>query len=81
MSVNSISFSVHVDYTQNSQFIDEVKAPHVVGFILFDQLCFGLDDEGFEELYVLYVRSEFMSIWNGHMSVRNGLCLVILVMR
>ncbi|CAG8564415.1 6935_t:CDS:10 [Paraglomus brasilianum] len=30
MSVDSISFSAHVDYTQNSQFIDEVKAPHVV---------------------------------------------------
>ncbi|KAG0229855.1 Cleavage and polyadenylation specificity factor subunit 3 [Actinomortierella wolfii] len=30
MSVDSISFSAHVDYTQNSAFIDEVKAPHLV---------------------------------------------------
>ncbi|KAG0034840.1 Cleavage and polyadenylation specificity factor subunit 3 [Podila clonocystis] len=31
MSVDYISFSAHVDYTQNSAFIDEVKAPYVVG--------------------------------------------------
>ncbi|CAO3657388.1 unnamed protein product [Mucor hiemalis] len=30
MSVEYISFSAHVDFTQNSQFIDEVKAPHVI---------------------------------------------------
>lgn len=30
MSVDYISFSAHVDFTQNSQFIEEVKAPHVV---------------------------------------------------
>lgn len=30
MSVDYISFSAHVDYTQNSRFIDEVKAKHVV---------------------------------------------------
>jgi cleavage and polyadenylation specificity factor subunit 3 len=30
MSVDYISFSAHVDYTQNSQFIEEVKSPHVV---------------------------------------------------
>ncbi|KAG9294026.1 hypothetical protein G9A89_019364 [Geosiphon pyriformis] len=30
LSVEYISFSAHVDYTQNSQFIDEVKAPHIV---------------------------------------------------
>ncbi|KAF9974539.1 Cleavage and polyadenylation specificity factor subunit 3 [Actinomortierella ambigua] len=30
MSVDSVSFSAHVDYTQNSAFIDEVKAPHLV---------------------------------------------------
>ncbi|KAG0801367.1 hypothetical protein G6F62_006727 [Rhizopus arrhizus] len=30
MSVDYISFSAHVDFTQNSKFIDEVKAPHVI---------------------------------------------------
>jgi cleavage and polyadenylation specificity factor subunit 3 len=30
MSVDYISFSAHVDFTQNSQFIAEVNAPHVV---------------------------------------------------
>ncbi|KAF9586674.1 Cleavage and polyadenylation specificity factor subunit 3 [Lunasporangiospora selenospora] len=30
MSVDYISFSAHVDYTQNSAFIDEVKAPYVI---------------------------------------------------
>ncbi|KAJ8652014.1 hypothetical protein O0I10_012358 [Lichtheimia ornata] len=30
MSVDYISFSAHVDFTQNSQFIEEVKAPHVM---------------------------------------------------
>ncbi|KAL0075628.1 beta-lactamase-like protein [Phycomyces blakesleeanus] len=30
MSVDYISFSAHVDYTQNSKFIDDVKAPHVI---------------------------------------------------
>ncbi|KAL1914443.1 uncharacterized protein VTP21DRAFT_8895 [Calcarisporiella thermophila] len=29
-SVDYISFSAHVDYTQNSQFIAEVRAPHVI---------------------------------------------------
>ncbi|CAO3623981.1 unnamed protein product [Cunninghamella echinulata] len=30
MSVDYISFSAHVDFTQNAKFIDEVKAPHVI---------------------------------------------------
>ncbi|KAE8243711.1 hypothetical protein A4X13_0g6982 [Tilletia indica] len=30
LSVDYISFSAHVDYAQNSKFIEEVKAPHVV---------------------------------------------------
>jgi Cft2 family RNA processing exonuclease len=30
MSVDYVSFSAHVDFAQNSQFIDDVKAPHVV---------------------------------------------------
>lgn len=34
MSVEYISFSAHVDFTQNSQFIDEVKAPHVVSHLI-----------------------------------------------
>jgi len=33
MSVDYISFSAHVDFTQNSKFIDDVKAPHVVSWI------------------------------------------------
>ena len=34
MSVDYISFSAHVDFTQNSQFIDDVKAPHVVSKLI-----------------------------------------------
>jgi len=30
ISVNYISFSAHVDYSQNSEFIDLIKAPHIV---------------------------------------------------
>ncbi|KAI9500459.1 beta-lactamase-like protein, partial [Coemansia spiralis] len=30
LTIDSISFSAHVDYTQNSAFIDEIRAPHVV---------------------------------------------------
>lgn len=30
LSVDYISFSAHVDYAQNSRFIDEVKAQHIV---------------------------------------------------
>ncbi|ORZ14076.1 beta-lactamase-like protein [Absidia repens] len=30
MSVDYISFSAHVDFTQNAKFIDDVKAPHVI---------------------------------------------------
>ncbi|PWN28209.1 hypothetical protein BDZ90DRAFT_165373 [Jaminaea rosea] len=30
MSIDYISFSAHVDYAQNSKFIDEIKAQHVV---------------------------------------------------
>ncbi|KAJ1945995.1 endoribonuclease ysh1 [Kickxella alabastrina] len=30
MSVSNISFSAHVDYAQNSAFIDEIRAPYVV---------------------------------------------------
>lgn len=30
LSVDEISFSAHVDYTQNSEFIEMVKAQHVV---------------------------------------------------
>lgn len=35
MSVDYISFSAHVDFTQNSQFIDDVKAPHVVSISIY----------------------------------------------
>lgn len=30
LSVDYISFSAHVDYSQNSEFIDMIKAPHIV---------------------------------------------------
>lgn len=30
ISVDEISFSAHVDYAQNSEFIEQVKAQHVV---------------------------------------------------
>jgi cleavage and polyadenylation specificity factor subunit 3 len=30
LSVDYISFSAHVDYSQNSEFIDLIKAPHIV---------------------------------------------------
>ncbi|KAJ2465912.1 endoribonuclease ysh1, partial [Coemansia sp. RSA 2320] len=30
MTVKSVSFSAHVDYAQNSAFIDEIRAPHVI---------------------------------------------------
>jgi cleavage and polyadenylation specificity factor subunit 3 len=33
MKVDYISFSAHVDYTQNSEFIDEMKPPHLVTFL------------------------------------------------
>jgi cleavage and polyadenylation specificity factor subunit 3 len=32
ISVDYISFSAHVDYSQNSEFIDLIKAPHIVRF-------------------------------------------------
>lgn len=34
ISVDYISFSAHVDYTQNSEFIELVKAQHVVSVLL-----------------------------------------------
>jgi len=30
LSVDYISFSAHVDYSQNSEFIDLIKAPNIV---------------------------------------------------
>ena len=30
LSVDDISFSAHVDFTQNSEFIEAVKAKHIV---------------------------------------------------
>jgi hypothetical protein len=35
MSVDYISFSAHVDYSQNSEFIDLIKAPQIVRFLPF----------------------------------------------
>jgi cleavage and polyadenylation specificity factor subunit 3 len=34
MTVDEISFSAHVDYTQNSKFIDDVMPTHLVSFSL-----------------------------------------------
>jgi len=36
ISVDEISFSAHVDYAQNSEYIEQVKAQHVVRSSLFD---------------------------------------------
>lgn len=33
ISVDEISFSAHVDYSQNSEFIELVKAQHVVSSV------------------------------------------------
>ena len=45
ISVDYISFSAHVDYSQNSEFIEAVRAQHVVSPPLrpspFSFLCFG----------------------------------------
>jgi hypothetical protein len=35
LSVDYISFSAHVDYSQNSEFIDLIKAPQIVRFSTF----------------------------------------------
>lgn len=35
MSVAEISFSAHVDFSQNAEFIELVKAPHVVSYAYF----------------------------------------------
>jgi cleavage and polyadenylation specificity factor subunit 3 len=35
ISVDDISFSAHVDYSQNAEFIETVKAQHVVSNSLF----------------------------------------------
>jgi len=36
ISVDEISFSAHVDYAQNSEYIEQVKAQHVVRSSLFN---------------------------------------------
>jgi cleavage and polyadenylation specificity factor subunit 3 len=38
LSVDYISFAAHVDYSQNSKFIDDVKPAHLVSAVL---VCFG----------------------------------------
>ena len=50
ISVEEISFSAHVDFQQNSEFIDLVKAPHIVcGYIywVFFVLLSPTDHHGF----------------------------------
>lgn len=34
MTVEEISFEAHVDYIQNSQFIDLINANHIVSIVL-----------------------------------------------
>ena len=41
LSVDYISFSAHVDYAQNSEFIEQVKAQHVVCLFLTHPLTFS----------------------------------------
>lgn len=36
LSVEGISFSAHVDFSQNSEFIEQVKARHIVCSILYN---------------------------------------------
>jgi len=45
ISVDYISFSAHVDFSQNSEFIELVKAQHVVSSIAFlhDSVCLVVD--------------------------------------
>lgn len=60
MSVDYISFSAHVDYTQNSAFIDEVKAPYLVScFPCFynrvgDHCCESHDIYQFSRIFFIY---------------------------
>lgn len=54
LSVDYISFSAHVDYSQNSEFIEQVKAQHVVRNLLL--LMF----EGITRILMGAFRSLFM---------------------
>lgn len=47
ISVEYISFSAHVDYAQNSEFIEAVKAQHVVSTLFFRGI-----DEFMENLHI-----------------------------
>jgi len=44
ISVEYISFSAHVDYSQNSEFIEAVKAQHVVRLLPFHFLLPVVED-------------------------------------
>jgi Cft2 family RNA processing exonuclease len=44
ISVDYISFSAHVDYSQNSEFIELVKAQHVVRLSILSSLAFDRQD-------------------------------------
>jgi cleavage and polyadenylation specificity factor subunit 3 len=39
ISIDEISFSAHVDYAQNSEFIEQVKAQHVVCILERSKYC------------------------------------------
>jgi hypothetical protein len=45
ISVEYISFSAHVDYSQNSEFIEAVKAQHVVCFSFLPFLSISENDK------------------------------------
>jgi Cft2 family RNA processing exonuclease len=41
-SVDDISFSAHVDYSQNADFIEQVKPKHIVSVLIIANFCFLL---------------------------------------
>lgn len=46
LSVHYISFSAHVDYAQNSEFIELIKAQHVVSVSRTSLLCYSRELAG-----------------------------------
>jgi len=52
ISVDYISFSAHVDYSQNSEFIELVKAQHVVRLLCLSSASSSFDDDSSRYLYM-----------------------------
>ena len=69
MSVDYISFSAHVDYTQNARFIDEVKPAHLVR-LLFIRIVFA----SLSSLYTLQVlcHGEFNNVTRLRSALRKS---------